>query len=41
MAMKMDKKKSNSSALFSLPVKIGEVKVGVVINDLHSVLEEK
>ena len=40
-AMKMDKKKTNRSVLFSLPVKIGEVKVGIEINDLQFVLEEK
>ena len=40
-AMKMDKKKTNRSVRFSLPVRIGEVKVGIEINDLQLVLEEK
>jgi len=39
-AMKMDKKKSDGVIRFSLPVKIGEVKVGIEINNLISVLEE-
>ena len=39
-AMKMDKKKSEGIVRFSLPVKIGEVKVGIEINNLISVLEE-
>ena len=40
-AMKMDKKRSNGSVRFALPVKIGEVKVGIEVEDLESVLEEK
>ena len=39
-AMKMDKKKSEGIVRFSLPVKIGEVKVGIEVNNLISVLEE-
>lgn len=39
-AMKMDKKKSNKVVRFALPVKIGEVKVGIEIDNLISVLEE-
>jgi len=40
-AMKMDKKKTNRSVRFSLPARIGEVKVGIEIDDLRAVLEEK
>ena len=40
-AMKMDKKKSNGAVRFALPVKIGEVKAGIEVDDLQSVLEEK
>ncbi len=39
-AMKMDKKKSEGIVRFSLPVKIGEVKVGIEIKNLISVLKE-
>jgi len=38
--MKMDKKKSEGIVRFSLPVKIGEVKVGIKMKNLTSVLEE-
>ncbi len=41
LAMKKDKKKSRGIVRFSLPEKIGEVKVGIKIDDLISVLEEK
>jgi 3-dehydroquinate synthetase len=40
-AMKMDKKKNKGNVRFALPVKIGEVRVGVEIENLESVLEEK
>jgi 3-dehydroquinate synthetase len=36
-AMKVDKKKESGVVRFALPVKIGEVKVGVEVNDLQSV----
>ena len=39
-AMSMDKKKSEGIVRFSLPVKIGEVRVGIEINNLISVLKE-
>lgn len=38
-AMRVDKKKDRHVIRFALPVKIGEVKVGVAIKDLESVLE--
>ncbi len=38
--MQMDKKKVKGVVKFALPVKIGEVKVGVVITDLEKMLEE-
>jgi 3-dehydroquinate synthase len=41
LAMRKDKKKSKGIIRFSLPEKIGEVKVGIEIDDLLSVLEEK
>jgi 3-dehydroquinate synthetase len=37
-AMQSDKKKSKGVVKFALPVKIGEMRVGVVIEDLESVL---
>ncbi len=40
-AMKVDKKKSNGTVRFTLPVKIGEVKTGIIVDNLESVLEEK
>jgi shikimate kinase/3-dehydroquinate synthase len=40
-AMKVDKKKSRGIVRFALPVKIGEVKVGVEVDNLESVLEEE
>ncbi len=36
--MKLDKKKAAGVVRFALPVKIGEVKVGVEVNDLENVL---
>jgi 3-dehydroquinate synthase len=39
-AMKRDKKKSAGLVRFALPVKIGEVKVGIEVDNLFSVLEE-
>lgn len=39
LAMNKDKKKSNGLIRFALPVKIGEVKIGVEIKNLLSVLE--
>jgi len=38
--MKEDKKKSEGVIRFSLPVKIGEVKAGIEVDNLKSVLEE-
>jgi shikimate kinase/3-dehydroquinate synthase len=40
LAMNKDKKKSNGLIRFALPVKIGEVEIGVEIKNLLSVLEE-
>jgi len=40
-AMRMDKKKERSIVKFALPVKIGEVKVGVAVEDLKVVFEEQ
>jgi shikimate kinase / 3-dehydroquinate synthase len=40
LAMNKDKKKSNGRVQFALPVKIGEIKVGVEIKNLASMLEE-
>jgi 3-dehydroquinate synthetase len=40
-AMKMDKKKFEGIVRFALPVEIGEVKVGIEVENLASVLEEK
>ena len=40
-AMQADKKKSKGIVRFTLPVKIGEVKTGVVIDKLKSVFEEE
>jgi shikimate kinase / 3-dehydroquinate synthase len=37
-SMKMDKKKERHVVKFALPVKIGEVKVGVAVSDLEEVL---
>ncbi len=39
--MNKDKKKSKGIVRFSLPEKIGEVKFGIEIDNLSSVLEEK
>ena len=39
-AMHVDKKKERSVVKFALPVKIGEVKVGVAVEDLKMVFEE-
>jgi 3-dehydroquinate synthase len=39
-AMKMDKKKERHMVKFALPVKIGEVKVGVAVSDLEQVFAE-
>ncbi|MBI9043294.1 MAG: 3-dehydroquinate synthase [Anaerolineaceae bacterium] len=39
-AMKLDKKVMNGNIHFSLPVKIGEVKVGVVIENLEALLNK-
>ena len=39
-AIQHDKKKAKGVVKFALPVKIGEVKVGVVIEDLEKLLEE-
>lgn len=39
-AMRMDKKKERSVVKFALPAKIGEVKVGVAVEDLKVVFEE-
>jgi len=39
-AMKRDKKKSEGLVRFALPVKIGEVKMGIEVENLFSVLEE-
>ncbi len=39
-AMKMDKKKADGVVRFTLPVKIGEVEVGVEVKDLKTVFEE-
>jgi len=39
-AMNVDKKKSAGAVYFSLPVRIGEVQVGVAIEDLKLVFEE-
>lgn len=41
LAMNKDKKKSKGIVRFSLPEKIGEVKFGIEIDNLSSVLEEK
>jgi 3-dehydroquinate synthetase len=38
--MKEDKKKNAGIIRFSLPVEIGEIKVGIEVEDLYSVLEE-
>ncbi len=40
-AMKEDKKKSVGIVCFVLPVKIGEVKIGIEVDNLNSVLEEE
>jgi 3-dehydroquinate synthase len=40
-AMKVDKKKSNGIIRFALPVRIGEVKAGIEVEDLASVLKEE
>lgn len=40
-AMKVDKKKERSVVKFALPVKIGEVKVGVAVEDLKMVFAEE
>jgi shikimate kinase / 3-dehydroquinate synthase len=40
LAMRKDKKKSNGRVRFAIPVNIGEIKVGIEINNLASVLEE-
>jgi 3-dehydroquinate synthetase len=37
-SMRMDKKKASGVVKFALPVRIGEVKVGVAVNDLEAVL---
>jgi 3-dehydroquinate synthase len=39
--MKEDKKKSRGIIHFALPVKIGEVKVGIAVDDLNDVLEDE
>ena len=39
-AMQMDKKKAKGVVKFALPVKLGEVKVGVVIENLEKLLKE-
>jgi 3-dehydroquinate synthetase len=39
--MKVDKKKSGGIVRFALTVKIGEVKVGVEVDNLESVIEEE
>ena len=36
--MRTDKKKTSGVVKFALPVRIGEVKVGVAVNDLEAVL---
>jgi len=38
--MQMDKKKSKGIIKFALPVRIGEIRVGVEIKDLKKLLEE-
>ncbi|MBT7990951.1 MAG: 3-dehydroquinate synthase, partial [Anaerolineae bacterium] len=39
-AMQSDKKKSKGVVKFALPVKVGEMKVGVVIEGLEKMLQE-
>ena len=41
LAMNKDKKKSNGLVRFALPVRIGQTRIGVEINNLGSVLEER
>lgn len=40
-AMRMDKKKERNVVKFALPVKIGEVKIGVAVEDLKTVFAEE